>query len=544
MQIHRPKPMLLISEIARSVGIREDELSAYGPHKAKVSLAVLARLVGKPNGRLICVSGINPTKQGEGKTCTSIGLTQGLGQLKKKAILCLREPSLAPFLGNKGGATGNGNAQVLPQEDINLHFTGDIHAVELATNLLAAAIDNHRHHGNKLKIDEHQVFWRRSLDICDRQLREVIVGAAKESHEEKYKTPFEITPASEVMSILSLSTSITDLKQRLGDIIIGLNTDGEPVRARDLKASGAMTALLKDALQPNLVQTSEGQAVFVHTGPFANVSHGNNSLAATLTALKLAQYVVTESGFGTDLGMQKLFDVVLPNVPDVKPSVVVLVVTVKALKGHSKDSSSFELGFKNLDKHVSNIRNYGIEPVVCINRFPQDSDSEMVILKSYLQSQNVPHAVCTAVRDGGKGAIELAEVVIEAASKKTSDFRRFVDPKLSPEDKIRLIAQRMYGARDIALSEKAKKDLELVARLGLNHYPVNIAKNPFSLSDNPEDKGAPTDWKLPVRGVRICAGARYLVILTGKLLLMPGMPESPLFEKIDVTDDGYMTIAD
>lgn len=539
----RPKPMLLISEVARSAGIREDELSAYGPHKAKVSLSLLDRLVGKPYGKLICVSGINPTKQGEGKTCTSIGLTQGLGQLKKKAILCLREPSLAPFLGNKGGATGTGMAQVLPQDDINLHFTGDIHAVELATNLLAAAIDNHRHHGNKLKIDEHQVFWRRSLDICDRQLREVIVGAAKESHEEKYKTPFEITPASEVMSILSLSTSLADLKKRLGDILVALTVDGAPVHARDLKVTGAMAALLKDALQPNLVQTTEGQACFVHTGPFANVSHGNNSLTATLMGLKLAQYVVTESGFGTDLGMQKLFDVVLPNAPEVRPSAVVLVVTVKALKSHSKDDS-FELGFKNLDKHIANIRNYGIEPVVCLNRFPQDTDSEIVILKSYLQSKQVLHAASTAVRDGGKGAVELAEVVVEAASRKTSDFKRFIDPSLSPEDKIRLIAQKMYGAKDIVLSDKAKKDLELVQRLGLNHYPVNIAKNPFSLSDNPEDKGAPTDWKLPVRGVRICAGARYLVILTGKLLLMPGMPEFPLYEKIDVTDDGFVTIAD
>lgn len=544
MQIHRPKPMQLITEIARTAGVREDELSQYGPHKAKVSLAVLSRLAGKPYGRLICVSGINPTKQGEGKTCTSIGLTQGLGQLKKKAILCLREPSLAPFLGNKGGATGNGNAQVLPQEDINLHFTGDIHAVELATNLLAAAIDNHRHHGNALKIDEHQVFWRRSLDICDRQLREVIVGAAKESHDEKYKTPFEITPASEVMSILSLSTSIADLKKRLGDILIGLNTDGQPVYARELKAAGAMAALLKDALQPNLVQTSEGQPAFIHTGPFANVSHGNNSLMATLTALKLAQYVVTESGFGTDLGMQKLFDVVLPNAPEVKPSVVVLVVTVKALKSHSKDGSSFELGFKNLDKHIANIRNYGVEPVVCLNRFPQDTDSEIVVLKSYLQAEKVLCAISTGVRDGGKGCIELAEAVVEAASRKTTEFKRFVDPASTPEEKIRLIAQKMYGAKDIVLSEKAKKDLELVHRLGLDHYPVNIAKNPFSLSDNPEDKGAPTDWKLPVRGVRICAGARYLVILTGKLLLMPGMPAEPLFEKIDVTDDGHMVIAD
>ncbi|MBP9733555.1 MAG: formate--tetrahydrofolate ligase [Candidatus Omnitrophica bacterium] len=543
MQINRPKPMLLITEVARSVGIREDELSLYGPHKAKVGLSVFGRLVGKPYGRLICVSGINPTKQGEGKTCTSIGLTQGLGLLKKKAILCLREPSLAPFLGNKGGATGNGNAQVLPQEDINLHFTGDIHAVELATNLLAAAIDNHRHHGNKLGIDEHQVFWRRSLDICDRQLREVIVGAAKGAEEERYKTPFEITPASEVMSILSLSTSIPDLKKRLSDILVALTTDGRPVYARDLKVAGAMAALLKDALQPNVVQTSEGQAVFVHTGPFANVSHGNNSLIATLTGLKLAQYVVTESGFGTDLGMQKLFDVVLPNAPEVKPSVVVLVVTVKALKSHSNDSS-FELGFKNLDKHVSNIRNYGVEPVVCINRFPQDTDSEIVILKSYLQTQKVLHAVCTSVRDGGKGALELAETVVDAASRKTTDFKRFVDPASSPEEKIRIIAQKMYGASDIVLSDKAKKDLELVHRLGLDHYPVNIAKNPFSLSDKPEDKGAPINWKLPVRGVRICAGARYLVILTGKLLLMPGMPEFPLFEKIDVTDEGFMTIAD
>lgn len=534
-----------IHSLANSAGIRLDEIELYGNYKAKVSLGVLERLWNRPNGKLICVSGMTPTREGDGKTCTSIGLTQALGVLKKKVFLCLREPSLSPIFGFKGGATGGGYSQILPMEDINLHFTGDIHAVEIAHNLLAAVLDNHIHHGNALGIDKQRIFWRRSLDISDRQLREIVAGVTKASKFSKNKSGFDITAASEVMACLSLCTSVHSLKAKLAKISVALAEDGRLITSKDLKAVGAMALLLKDAIKPNLVQTLEGQPVFVHTGPFANVSHGNNSLIATLMASKLANYVVTESGFATDLGLEKMFDIVARE-GNLKPSAVVIVVSIKALKSHAgefiaskKLGDAFKEGFANIDHHIQNVRRFGVEPVIAINRFPDDSEDAIRTVKDYFHTQNVECAVSEVVRLGGKGGVELAEKVLKViADKPNSQFKPFYDLSLSTEEKIHKIATEIYGASGVTYSDQAKQDLEMIHRLKLDSLPVNIAKTPYSLSDNSHVKGAPTGWKLKVRGILPYTGAGFLVVMAGKMLLMPGLPEKPILEQMDLTDDG------
>ncbi len=534
-----------IHSLANSAGIRLDEIEQYGNYKAKVSLRVLERLWTRPNAKLICVSGMTPTREGDGKTCTSIGLTQALGVLKKKVFLCLREPSLSPIFGFKGGATGGGYAQVLPMDDINLHFTGDIHAVEIAHNLLAAVLDSHIHHGNALGIDKQRIFWRRSLDISDRQLREIAGGMAKGSKYPKNKTGFDITAASEVMACLSLCTSVHSLKAKLAKISVALAEDGQLITSKDLKAVGAMALLLKDAIKPNLVQTLEGQPAFVHTGPFANVSHGNNSVIATLMASKLANYVVTESGFATDLGMEKMFDIVSRE-GNLKPSVVVIVVSVKALKSHSgefiaskKLGDVFKEGFANVDHHIQNVRRFGVEPVIAINRFPDDSEEEIRAVKDYFHTHSVECAVSDVVRLGGKGGVELAEKVLKVIADKPSQFKPFYDLSLSTEEKIHKIATEVYGASGVTYLDQAKEDLEMIHHQKLDGLPVNIAKTPYSLSDDSHLKGAPTGWKLKVRGIRPYSGAGFLVVLAGKMLLMPGLPEKPMLENMDLTDEGY-----
>lgn len=538
-----------IHAIAHKAGIRAEELEAYGRSKAKVSLKVLERLSNRPNGKLICVSGMTPTREGDGKTCTSIGLTQALGLLKKKVILCLREPSLAPIFGYKGGAAGGGYAQVVPMEDINLHFTGDIHAIEIAHNLLAAVLENHIHHGNALGIDPKNIFWRRTLDISDRQLRDIRVGLSKSSRF-KHDTGFDITAASEVMAALSLSTSVRSLKAKLAKISVALSMDGKLITAKDLKAVGAMALLMKEAIKPNLVQTLEGQPVFIHTGPFANVSHGNNSLVSTLTALKLANYVVTESGFAVDLGLEKLFDIVCRE-GGMKPSVVVLVISVKALRAHGSKTESaqknspdmfqweiFNEGFANLQKHIKNIRKFGLDVVVAINRFPSDTDEELRIIRDYLKSHHIEHAVSEGVRLGGKGALDLAQKVLKVLSEKKDQFKLLYPLSLSVEEKIEKLAKEIYGANGVVYQEQAKKDLELIHRLKLDDLPISVAKTPYSLSDNPELKGAPGNWKLHVRGIRPYTGAGFLVVLAGKMMLMPGLPEKPMLENMDLSDEG------
>jgi len=547
----KAKPQQIYA-IANKAGIHVDELEAYGHIKAKVSLKVLDRLSNRPNGKLICVTGMTPTKEGDGKTCTSIGLTEALGLLKKKVILCLREPSLAPIFGYKGGAAGGGYAQVLPMEDINLHFTGDIHAIEIAHNLLAAVLENHLHYGNALRIDPEKIFWRRTLDISDRQLRDIEVGLSKSCHFAKHRTGFDITAASEVMAALSLSTSIHSLKAKLAKISVALSKDGKLITAKDLKIVGAMALLMKEAIKPNLIQTLEGQPVLMHTGPFANVSHGNNSLIATSMALKLANYVVTESGFAVDLGLEKLFDIVCRE-GGIKPSVTVLVISVKALKSHStdKDLSSkksldmfkweiFKEGFANVQRHIQSIKKFGLNVVVAINRFPDDTEEEIRIIKDYLKAHSIEHAVSDAVRQGGKGALELAEKVLKMLSEKPGQFKPLYALGLTTEEKIEKLATELYGASGVVYQEQAKRDLEMIHRLKLDDLPVNIAKTPYSLSDEADLKGAPSGWKLKVRGIRPYTGAGFLVVLAGKMMLMPGLPEKPMLENMDLSDDGQV----
>ncbi len=533
-----------IHAIANSAGIKADEVEPYGAYKAKISLKVLERLSNRPNGKLICVTGMTPTHEGDGKTTTSIGLAQAFGLLKKKVFLCLRQPSLAPIFGKKGGATGSGYSQVVPYEDINIHFTGDFHAVESAHNLLAAAIENHIHHGNALQIDLEKIFWRRAMDLSDRQLRSISAGLSKACKFSKHKTGFDVTASSEVMAALSLSSSISALKNRLSKITVALNREGKPVTAKDLKVSGAMALLLKEAIKPNLVQTLEGQPVFMHTGPFANVSHGNNSALSTLMALKLSNYVITESGFATELGMEKFFDIVCRE-GDFKPSVAVLVVTIKALKSHANPSGNskkfidgFREGFANVDRHIQNIRRFGVHPVVAINRFPQDTDEEIKNVRDYLQSESVECAVSDVARLGGEGGLELAEKVLKVLAEKTTDFNPLYDLDLTPEQKIQKIATELYGAQEVVYSDQAQESLELIRRLKWGHLPVNIAKTPYSFSDNPELKGAPSGWKLKVTEIRAFTGAGFLVAVCGKLMLMPGLPEKPMFEEMDLLENG------
>lgn len=534
-----------IHAVAAEAGIRADEIEVFGSYKAKVSLNVLERLKARPGGKLICVTGMTPTKEGDGKTCTSIGLTQALGRLKKKVVLCLRQPSLSPIFGFKGGATGGGYSQALPMEDINLHFTGDIHAIEIAHNLLAAVLESHIHYGNKLGIDTERIFWRRSMDISDRQLRDIVVGMSKASLFSKHKTGFDITAASEVMAVLAMSTSIHTFKNKLSKISVALSKEGQLVTAKDLKASGAMALLMKDTLKPNLVQTYEGQPVLMHTGPFANVSTGNNSLLSTTMALKLANYVVTESGFGTDLGMEKLFDLVCRE-GNLKPSVVVMVISVKALKSHAgeaigarKLSDTLKEGFINVERHLENIQKFGLPAVVALNRFPTDTDEEVRYITDYLKYKNVECAVSDVVRLGGEGGMELAQKVLKAINEKPAHFKYFYDLDISPEEKISKIATGLYGADGVVFQDQAKSDLEMIHRLKLGSLPVNIAKTPYSFSDDARLKGAPSGWKLKIREIHAHTGAGYLVALAGKMMLMPGLPENPMLENMDLTDDGH-----
>ena len=533
-----------IHAVALEAGIHADEIEIFGNYKAKVSLKVLERLQARPAGKLICVTGMTPTKEGDGKTCTSIGLTQALGLLKKKVIVCLRQPSLSPIFGFKGGATGGGYSQALPMEDINLHFTGDIHAIEIAHNLLAAVLESHLHYGNSLGIDPGRIFWRRTMDISDRQLREIVVGLSKASHFSKHKTGFDITAASEVMATLALATSIHSFKNKLSKISVALSKKGELVTAKDLKVSGAMALLLKDTLKPNLVQTYEGQPVFMHAGPFANVSTGNNSLISTTMALKLANYVVTESGFATDLGMEKLFDIVCRE-GGLKPAVVVMVISVKALKAHAGDSIGakkisdvFKEGFANVERHLENIRKFGLPAVVAINRFPEDTAEEIQYIQDYLQYKNVECAISDVVRLGGEGGVDLAQKVLKAIAEKPADFKYFYELGLSTEEKIHKLAMGLYGAAGVVYHDQAKSDLETIHRLKLDHLPVNVAKTAYSFSDDSRLKGAPSGWKLKIREIHAHTGAGYLVALAGKMMLMPGLPEKPMLESMDLTDDG------
>ncbi|NLO82460.1 MAG: formate--tetrahydrofolate ligase [Clostridiales bacterium] len=535
-----------ITEIAKQIGLAEEELEMYGRYKAKVRLEALERAKERKDGKLIYVTAVTPTLAGEGKTTTAIGITQALGKLGKKVALCLREPSLGPVFGIKGGATGGGYSQVLPMEDINLHFTGDIHAVGAAHNLLAAMIDNHIVKGNELNIDPTRIIWKRVMDINDRQLRSIVTGLGGKANGLPMQSGFDITAASEIMAILCLASDMEDLKRRLGDILVAYTYDGKPVYARDLKAVGAMTILLKDAIKPNLVQTIEGQPAFIHGGPFANIAHGNNSIMATRLALKYADYVVTEGGFAADLGAEKFFDIV-SRVAGIKPEVVVLVATIRALKFHgglplaelgAENLNALEKGLANLEQHIDNIKNhYSLPLVVALNRFPTDTASEIQLIKAYCDRVGVNMAISEVVTRGGEGGIELANAVLDGIGDE-NNFRPLYALEASIEEKIEAIACKIYRADGVTYSKEARRSIQDLKQLGYDSFPICIAKTQMSFSDDPSLKGAPRGWKLNVREVKVSAGAGFIVVLAGSMMTMPGLPKHPAAENMDLLPDG------
>ena len=534
-----------ITEIAEIAGIPEDSLEQYGKYKAKINLSLLNESA-KPDGKLILVTAITPTAAGEGKTTTTVGLADGMRRIGKKAIVALREPSLGPVFGVKGGAAGGGYAQVVPMEDINLHFTGDFHAIGAANNLLAAMIDNHIHHGNSLGIDPRKITWKRCVDMNDRQLRFVVDGLGGSANGTPREDGYDITVASEIMAILCLASSISDLRERLARIIIGYNYKGEPVTAHDLKAEGAMTALLRDALSPNLVQTLEATPALVHGGPFANIAHGCNSVLATRMAMKLGDYAVTEAGFGADLGAEKFLDIKC-RTSGLRPSAVVVVATVRALKMHggleknelaTENLEALEKGIPNLLRHVSNIRDvYKLPSVVAVNRFPTDTDAEIQLIIDKCRELGVNVALSTVWAEGGKGGEELAREVVRLCEL-PNDFSFAYDDEDSIEEKIRKIVTRVYRGAGISIEPAAKKQIATLSALGFDKLPVCMAKTQYSFSDDQKLLGAPEDFTVTIRNVKIAAGAGFVVVLTGNIMTMPGLPKVPAAERIDVAEDG------
>ena len=546
VQIAQEAKMLPISEIAGSLGIKEDELDLYGKYKAKVSLDVLSRLEDKPDGKLILVTAINPTPAGEGKTTMNVGLSMGLNKIGKKTITALREPSLGPVFGVKGGAAGGGYAQVVPMEDINLHFTGDFHAITSAHNLLAAMLDNHLHQGNALDIDPKKVVWRRVLDMNDRSLRNVIVGLGGKPDGFVRQTGFDITVASEIMAILCLATSISDLKERLSKMVVAYNKSGEAVTAGDLEATGAMALLLKDAIQPNLVQTLENTPAFIHGGPFANIAHGCNSVMATKVGLKLADYVVTEAGFGADLGAEKFFDI-KARFAGLNPSAVVIVATIRALKMNggvpkteltSENLQALEAGIANIERHIENVNKFGVPAVVAINKFPTDTEAEINLLKEKLAAKGIDVVLAEVFSKGGEGAIDLANKVAEICETKPSNFAPLYDVDATIEEKITTIATEIYRADGVDFTAAAKKQINEIAKLGLDKMPICMAKTQYSFSDDPKLLGAPTGFNITVREVRVNAGAGFVVALTGNIMTMPGLPKVPAANGMDISESG------
>lgn len=534
-----------IGEIAEKADIPSEYLELYGKYKAKVNLELQQVLQSKEDGKLIYVTAITPTPAGEGKTCTAVGITQAMGKFDKNVMLCLREPSLGPTFGVKGGASGGGYSQVLPMDEINLHFTGDIHAVTSAHNLLAAMVDNHIVQGNELKLEPKKVVWRRVMDISDRQLRHIVVGLGSKGDGVIRETGFDITAASEIMAILCLATDLEDLKERLGRIVVAYTADSRPVLARELHAVGAMAVLLKDALKPNLVQTIEGQPVFVHGGPFANIAHGNNSIIATTMALKMADFVVTEGGFASDLGAEKFFDIVCRD--GLKPDVAVLVATVRALKFHGglsreelgiENLSALERGFVNLERHFHNLRQlYRLPVVVAVNRFPSDTKAEVEWLVQKCRQLGARCAISDVVAQGGAGGMELAREILEALEE-PGEFQPLYALDASLNEKIETVATRVYGAAAVSFSKEAEAAIENLSQLGYGGLPVCIAKTQMSFSDNPALKGAPGGWTLTVREVRVHAGAGFVVVLTGPIMTMPGLPKRPAAERVNIEADG------
>ena len=546
IEIAQAAKLQRISAVAREkLGIPEEHLEPFGHYKAKVSLKYLDTLEPRKNAKLILVTGISPTPPGEGKTTTTVGLGDGLNLLGKKAAICIREPSLGPVFGMKGGAAGGGYAQVVPMEDINLHFTGDFNAIALANNLLAAAIDNHIYHGDALGIDLRRITWRRVVDMNDRALRSIVVGLGGTANGYPRSDSFDIVVASEVMAIFCLATSLEDLKKRLGNIVCAYTRDGRPVHARDLKVHGAMTVLLKDALNPNLVQTLENNPAFIHGGPFANIAHGCNSVIATQSAMKLADYVVTEAGFGADLGAEKFIDIKCRK-SGLRPDAVVIVATIRALKYHggadlkqiqNEDLAALEKGIANLERHVNNIRNhYGLPCVVSINHFSFDTPREIELLKKKMAHHEAPVILGKQWAEGGKGALDLARTVVDLIDKAPADFKYVYDDGLPLWEKMHAIATKIYGAADIIADTKVRNQIKQLQADGYGHYPVCVAKTQYSFSTDPLLRGAPTGHVVNIRDVRLAAGAEFIVMICGDVMTMPGLPKEPAAWRIDLLD--------
>ena len=549
IQIAQEAEMKHIKEVAVQAGISEDELEFYGKYKAKLSDELWNRIKDNEDGKLVLVTAINPTPAGEGKTTTSVGLGQAFAKLGKKAMIALREPSLGPCFGIKGGAAGGGYAQVVPMEDLNLHFTGDFHAITSANNLLAAMLDNHIQQGNTLGIDPRQVVWKRCVDMNDRVLRNIVVGLGRKTDGMVREDHFVITVASEIMAILCLADDLADLKRRLGRIIVAYNFKGEPVTADDLQATGAMTALLKDAIKPNLIQTLEHTPALVHGGPFANIAHGCNSVRATKMALKLSDITVTEAGFGADLGAEKFFDIKC-RMAGLKPDAVVLVATVRALKYNGgvakadlaeENLDALAKGIVNLEKHIENIQKYGVPVIVTLNSFVTDTDAENAFIEKFCRERGCEFALSEVWEKGGEGGVDLAQKVLETLETKESDFHTLYNDELSLKDKIRTIAQEIYGAHDVVYEPAAEKQLAKIESMGFGSFPICMAKNQYSLSDDATKLGRPENFDIHIREVYVSAGAGFVVALTGAVMTMPGLPKIPAANGIDVTDDGKIT---
>lgn len=549
IEIAQKAHMLPITEVAAKLGIGEEDIELYGRYKAKLSMDLIKRVQDKPDGKLILVTAITPTPAGEGKSTTTVGLAQGLAKIGQKVIVALREPSLGPCMGIKGGAAGGGYSQVVPMEDINLHFTGDFHAITSAHMLLAAMLDNHIQQGNALNIDPRRIVWKRVVDMNDRELRNIVVGLGGKAHGVPRQDGFDITVASEVMAILCLATGLHDLKERLSKIIVAYDYSGNPITAGMLKAQGAMAALLKDAVKPNLVQTLENVPAIIHGGPFANIAHGCNSVMATKTALKLADYTITEAGFGADLGAEKFFDIKC-RYAGLKPDAVVLVATVRALKMHggvpktelaTPDVEAVKRGTVNLEKHIENIKQYGLPLVVAINAFEQDTPEELEAIRSHCAAHGVNVALSEVFAKGGEGGIELAKEVVALATSGKADFKLLYGEELSLKEKIETIAKKIYGAVGVNYTKEANNALKDFEKMGYGHLPVCMAKTQYSFSDDPALLGRPEGFEITIKNCRIAAGAGFVVVLTGDIMTMPGLPKVPAAEKIDVSDDGVIS---
>ncbi len=549
IQIAQGCKMQHIADIAKNLGIDTEDLEFYGKYKAKLSDKLWDKVKDKKDGKLVLVTAINPTPAGEGKTTTTVGLGQAMAKIGKNAVIALREPSLGPVMGIKGGAAGGGYAQVVPMEDINLHFTGDMHAITAANNLLSAAIDNHLQQGNTLSIDPRQIVWKRCMDMNDRALRNVIVGLGGRINGVPREDGFNITVASEIMAILCLALDITDLKNRLGRIIIGYTYEGKPVTAHDLKVDGAMTLLLKDAIKPNLVQTLEGTPALMHGGPFANIAHGCNSISATKLALKMADYVITEAGFGADLGAEKFFDIKC-RFAGFKPDAVALVATIRALKyngGIKKEDlkeenvEALSKGFANAEKHIENLKQFGVPVMVAINHFDTDTEAEIKLVQERCSSLGVEVAFSDVFLNGGKGGIELAEKLVALTDSTVSNFAPIYDEKLPIKEKVQQIVSKIYGGRNVIYNAAAEKSIAKIEEMGLDKLPICMAKTQYSLSDNPQLLGRPQDFDVTVKEVRISAGAGFIVVLTGDIMTMPGLPKVPAAERIDIDETGVIT---